>query len=67
MTSYIEKPPMEVIYSEERADVDKVIGYRELLLDFDQVAPQRQAFAPPFETGDPEDFQGTIHYHEGNL
>jgi hypothetical protein len=25
----------------ERADLDNLIGYRELLLDFDQVAPQR--------------------------
>ena len=32
---------MEVIYSKERADLHNVIGYHELLLDFDQVAPQR--------------------------
>ena len=67
MTSYIEKRLMEVIYSKERADVDNVIGYRELLLDFDNVIPARQALAPPFETGDPDDFQGIIHYHKGNL
>ena len=67
MTSYIEKRLMEVIYSKERADVDNVIGYRELLLDFDDVIPERQALAPPFETGDPDDFQGIIHYHKGNL
>ncbi len=67
MTSYIEKRLMEVIYSTERADVDNVISYHELLLDFDNVSPERQALAPPFETGDPDDFQGTIHYHKGNL
>jgi leukotriene-A4 hydrolase len=67
MTSYIEKRLMEVIYSKQRADVDNVIGYRELLLDFDRVTPERQALAPPFETGDPDDFQRTIHYHKGNL
>jgi leukotriene-A4 hydrolase len=67
MTRYIEKWLMEVIYSKERADVDNVIGCHELLLDFDQVAPQRRALAPPFETGDPDYFQRTIHYHKGNL
>lgn len=67
MTSYIEKRLMEVIYSTERADVDNVISYHELLLDFDNVTPERQALAPPFETGDPDNFQRTIHYHKGNL
>jgi len=43
MTSYLESRLMEVIYSEERADVDRVIGYRELLLNFDDVSPERQA------------------------
>ena len=66
-TSYLEKRLMEVIYSEERAAEENVLGYRELLLDFENVKPERQALAPPFESGDPDDFQGTIHYHKGNL
>ena len=67
MTSYLESRLMEVIYSEERADVDRVIGYRELLLNFGDVSPERQALAPPFPDGDPDDFQGTVHYHKGQL
>lgn len=66
-TSYLESRLMEVIYSKERADEENVLGYRELLLDFESVNPVMQALAPPFETGDPDDFQGTVHYHKGNL
>ncbi|MDH3614525.1 MAG: M1 family metallopeptidase [Gammaproteobacteria bacterium] len=66
-TSYLESRLMEVIYSKERAAEENVLGYRELLLDFEVVNPVLQALAPPFETGDPDDFQGTIHYHKGNL
>lgn len=66
-TSYLESRLMEVIYSPERAAEENVLGYRELLLDFEVINPVRQALAPPFETGDPDDFQGTIHYHKGNL
>ena len=66
-TSYLEMRLMEVIYSKERAAEENVLGYRELLLDFDVVTPERQALAPPFETGDPDDFQGIVHYHKGNL
>ena len=67
MTSYLEARLMEVIYDKERVDVDNVIGYEELLLDFKVIIPERQALAPPFPDGDPDDFQGIIHYHKGNL
>ena len=66
-TSYLELRLMEVIYSKERAAEENLLGYRELLLDFEQVKPELQALAPPLERGDPDDFQGTIHYHKGNL
>ena len=66
-TSYLEKRLMEVIYSEERAAEENVLGYRELLLDFEELKPEMQALAPVLESGDPDDFQGTVHYHKGNL
>ncbi|MDH3373523.1 MAG: M1 family metallopeptidase [Gammaproteobacteria bacterium] len=66
-TSYLEMRLMEVIYGKERAAEENVLGYRELLLDFESVNPVMQALAPSLETGDPDDFQGTIHYHKGNL
>ena len=56
---------MEVLYGKDRVDEENVLGYKELLLEFDRVPLARQALAPPFETGDPDDFQGTIHYHKG--
>lgn len=66
-TSYLEKRLMEVIYSEERAAEENVLGYRELLLDFEELQPEMQALAPVLESGNPDDFQGTVHYHKGNL
>jgi len=66
-TSYLELRLMEVIYSRERAAEENVLGYRELLTDFAELKPELQALAPPFESGDPDDFQGTIAYHKGNL
>jgi hypothetical protein len=67
MTSYLEARLMEVLYGKARVDEENVLGYKELLLNFDRIAPQRQALAPPFPSGDPDDFQGTIHYHKGQL
>lgn len=58
---------MAVIYGEERAAEENVLGYRELLLDFEEISPEYQALGPRLESGDPDDFQGTIHYHKGNL
>jgi len=66
-TSYLEHRLMEVIYSEERAAELAVVDYRELLLDLEVVPLEQQALAPPFESGDPDDFQGIVPYHKGNL
>lgn len=66
-TSYLEYRLMEVIYSKERAAEENVLGYRELLLDFEEISQEFQALGPRFESGDPDDIQGTIHYHKGNL
>jgi len=66
-TSYLEYRLMQVIYGEERAAEEDVLGYRELLLDFESVPPDMQGLAPTLESGDPDDFQGTIHYHKGKL
>lgn len=67
MTNYLESRLMEVLYGQERVDEENVLGYKELLLNFERIAPEYQALAPPFPSGDPDDFQGTIHYHKGQL
>ena len=67
MTNYLEARLMEVLYGRERVDEENVLGYKELLLNFERIIPERQALAPPFPSGDPDDFQGTIHYHKGQL
>ena len=66
-TSYLEHRLMQVIYSEARADEENLLNYRELLLNFETVSPAMQALAPTLEQGDPDDFQGVVHYHKGNL
>jgi len=67
MTSYLEARLMEVIYDTDRVDEERVLGYQELLENFDRVPIDQQALAPRFDSGDPDNFQGTIHYHKGQL
>jgi aminopeptidase N len=67
MTSYIESRLMEVIYDLPRVDEERVIMYRELLLDLDSVPEPMQALAPRLDDADPDSFQGTIHYSKGQL
>ncbi len=67
VTSYLEARLMEIIYDNDRVDEERVIGYEELLLNFDDVPIEQQPLAPRFDTGDPDDFQGTIAYHKGQL
>jgi aminopeptidase N len=67
MTSYIEMRLMEVIYDEARVDEERVLNYRELLLDFERVPESMQALAPRLDDADPDGFQGTVHYHKGRM
>ena len=67
MTSYIESRLMEVIYDVKRVDEERVLMYRELLLDLESVPEPMQALAPRLDDTTSEDFQGTIHYSKGQL
>ena len=67
MTSYIESRLMEVIYDVKRVDEERVLMYRELLLDLETVPAAMQALAPRLDDTTSEDFQGTIHYSKGQL
>ena len=67
MTSYLESRLMEIIYDRDRVDEERVLGYEELLGNFETVPLDRQWLAPRFESGDADDVQGTIHYHKGQL
>jgi leukotriene-A4 hydrolase len=67
MTSYIESRLMEIIYDVDRVDEERVLGYRELLQDFERVPEANQALAPRLDDADPDGFQGTIHYHKGQM
>jgi len=67
MTSYLESRLMEVIYNEKRVDEERVLMYRELLLDLDEVPEHMQALAPRLDDTTSEDFQGGIHYSKGQM
>ena len=66
-TSYLEARLMEIIYDKDRVDEERVLGYEELLENFERVPLDRQWLAPRFESGDADDVQGTIHYHKGQI
>ena len=67
MTSYFESRLMEVIYDVKRVDEERVLMYRELLLDLEEVPEHMQALAPRLDDTTSEDFQGGIHYSKGQL
>ena len=67
MTSYMESRLMEVIYDEARVDEERVLMYRELLLDLERVPESMQALAPRLDAADPSGFQGMIAYSEGQM
>ncbi len=67
MTSYIESRLMEVIYDVDRANEERVLGYRELVGGFEQVPETMQALAPRMTPEDGEDSQGMIPYYKGQL
>ena len=67
MTSYLESRLMEVLYGKDRVDEEKVLGFEELYLNFETIVPAMQALAPRLDSGNPDDFQGTIHYYKGQL
>ena len=67
MTSYIESRLMEVIYDVDRVDEERVLNYRELLQDLEEVPEHMQALAPRLDDTRSEDFQGGIHYSKGQM
>jgi hypothetical protein len=67
VTSYLESRLMEIIYDKDRVHEENVLGYQELLGNFETVPLDRQMLAPRLDSGDADDVQGTIHYHKGEL
>jgi aminopeptidase N len=67
MTSYLESRLMEVIYDAARVDEERVLMYRELLLDLERVPEPMQALAPRLDKADPDGFQGMIAYTKGQM
>lgn len=66
-TSYVTQRLMEVLYSKERADEERVLSYRELQNSMQTVKPEMQALAPRVKLDDPDESQGSMHYDKGEL
>ena len=67
ITSYVTSRLMEVLYSKERADEERVLAYREMQNSMITVKPDMQALAPLKKLDNPDESQGSMHYDKGEL
>lgn len=67
ITSYVTQRLMEVLYSKDRADEERVLSYRELQNSIKTVKPEMQALAPRKKLDNPDESQGSMHYDKGEL
>jgi aminopeptidase N len=67
ITSYLDSRLMEVLFGKDRADEERVLNYRELMLGLEEVSPAMQALAPIEKLDDPDESQGSLHYKKGEL
>jgi len=67
ITSYVTQRLMEVLYSKDRADEERVLSYRELQNSMNTVKPEMQALAPRKKLDNPDESQGSMHYDKGEL
>ena len=66
-TSYLDSRLMEVLFGKDRADEERVLSYRELMQGLEEISPAMQALAPVEQLDDPDESQGSLHYHKGQL
>jgi len=67
ITSYLDARLMEVLFGKDRADEERVLSYRSLLLGLEEVSPAMQALAPVENVDDPNQSQGGLQYQKGQL
>ncbi len=67
ITSYLDARLMEVLFGKARADEERVLSYHELLQGLEEVSLPMQALAPVERLADPDESQGSMHYHKGQL
>ena len=67
ITSYLDARLIEVLFGEDRANEERVLSYRELLLGLEEVSPAMQALAPTEHLDDTAASQGSLPYQKGQL
>lgn len=66
-TTYVEGRIMEDIYGPERGEIERRLGYEELLKEVAELPPADQRLLPDFSDRDPDDGVTRIPYEKGRL
>ena len=66
-TTYVEGRIMEDLYGAERGDVERRLGYEELMAGLKEVPQPDQRLSPDFDGRDPDDGVTRIPYEKGRL
>ncbi|MBI1324069.1 aminopeptidase [bacterium] len=66
-TTYVEGRIMEDIYGPQRGEVERRLGYEELLREIAELPPEDQRLLPDFSDRDPDDGVTRIPYEKGRL
>lgn len=66
-TTYVEGRIMEDLYGEQRGELERRLGYEELLAEIKELPEADQRLLPNFEGRDPDDGVTRIPYEKGRL
>jgi len=66
-TTYLERRIVEDVYGQRRADMEAVLGHRDLLADLKQLQPADTRLVPDLEQRDPDDVFSDVAYEKGSL
>jgi aminopeptidase N len=66
-TTYLTYRIMEAVYGEERANMERLLGYQDLQRDLAELAPADQRLVPDLSGRDPDDGFTNVPYEKGAL
>lgn len=66
-TTYVEGRIMEDLYGPQRGEVERRLGFEELLREIAELPPEDQRLLPDFSNRDPDDGVTRIPYEKGRL
>ncbi len=66
-TTYVEGRIMEDLYGPQRGEIERRLGFEELLREIAEIPPEDQRLLPDFSDRDPDDGVTRIPYEKGRL